>query len=64
MFNRDFTPKQKAFLNEKFNHLEAVLIKQSIDMHKVDKTKLKAEITHTIVGQLKPVGNSALKEVK
>lgn len=64
MFDRDFTPKQKVFLNEKFDHLEAVLVKSSIDIHKVDKTKLKNEITHTIVGQLKPVGKSVLKEAK
>lgn len=37
MFNKDFTPKQKAFLNEKFSHLEAVLIKSSINSHSQDK---------------------------
>lgn len=64
MFNRDFTPKQKAFLNEKFSHLEAFLTKQNINMHNGDKTKLKTEITHTVVGQLKPIGKSVLKETK
>ncbi len=34
MFNRDFTQKQKVFLNEKFSHLEAFLTKQNINMHK------------------------------
>ena len=64
MFNRDFTPKQKAFLNEKFRHLEAVLTKQNINIHKEEKHKLKTKITHTVVGQLKPVGKSVLKEAK
>ena len=64
MFNRDFTPKQKAFLNEKFSHLEAVLTKQNINIHKEEKHKLKTKITHTVVGQLKPVGKSVLKEAK
>lgn len=31
MFNRDFTPKQKAFLNEKFSHLEAFLTKRRLN---------------------------------
>ena len=37
MFNKDFTPKQKAFLNEKFSHLEAVLVKASINSHSQDE---------------------------
>lgn len=58
MFNKDFTPKQKAFLNEKFSRLEAILIKSSIDSHiQLDKSK----ISNTIIGQLKPIGESLLK---
>ncbi len=44
MFNRDFTPKQKAFLNEKFSHLEAVLTKQNINIHKREKLSLKLKL--------------------
>lgn len=62
MFNKDFTPKQKAFLNEKFSHLEAVLIKSSINSHLQDEKLSTSKNTHTIVGQLKAVGESVLKE--
>ena len=44
MFNKDFTPKQKAFLNEKFSHLEAVLIKLSINVISKTKSSLQAKI--------------------
>lgn len=55
MFNKDFTPKQKAFLNEKFSHLEAVLVKASINSHSQDEKFSTSKNTHTIVGQLKAV---------
>lgn len=64
MFNKDFTPKQKAFLNEEFSHLEAVLIRSSINSHSQDEKLSTSENTHTIVGQLKAVGESVLKEDK
>ena len=44
MFNKDFTPKQKAFLNEKFGHLEAVLIRSSINSHSQDEKLLQSKI--------------------
>lgn len=62
MFNKDFTPKQKAFLNEKFSHLEAVLIRSSINSHSQDEKYPTRKNMHTIVGQLKAVGESVLKE--
>lgn len=63
MFNKDdFTPKQKAFLNEKFSHLEAVLIRSSINSHSQDEKHPTRKNMHTIVGQLKAVGESVLKE--
>lgn len=64
MFNKDFTPKQKAFLNEKFSRLEAILIKSSINSHLQDEKLSTSKNTHTIVGQLKAVGESVLKEDK
>ncbi len=64
MFNKDFTPKQKAFLNEKFSHLEAVLIRSSINSHSQDEKLSASKNTHTIVGQLKPISKSVLKETK
>ena len=48
MFNKDFTPKQKAFLNEKFSHLEAVLTKSSINSHLQDEKLSTSKNTHTI----------------
>ena len=62
MFNKDFTPRQKAFLNEKFSHLEAVLIRSTINSHTQDKNLPTRKNMHTIVGQLKTVGESVLKE--
>lgn len=64
MFNKDFTPKQKAFLNEKFSHLEAALTRSSINSHPQDEKLSTSKLTHTIVGQLKAVGESVLKEDK
>lgn len=64
MFNKDFTPKQKAFLNEKFSHLEAVLIRSSINSRLREEKLSTSKNTHTIVGQLKAVGESVLKEDK
>lgn len=64
MFNKDFTPKQKAFLNVKFSHLEAVLIRSSINSHHQDEKLPTGKNIHTIVGRLKTVGESVLKEDK
>ena len=62
--NLDFTPRQKSFLNAKFRRLEKVLTESSISTPEIDKNKLRESFSHTVVGELKPIGESVLKEGK